>query len=390
MTTIRTDDEAMHRALELARRGIGYVEPNPAVGAVIVSPTGEVVGEGFHQQYGGPHAEVHAIAAAGDRCRGATLYCTLEPCSHFGKTPPCAPQVVQAGIRRVVVAMGDPAPHVAGEGLEVLRQAGVEVVVGVCEREARRLTAPFVTLMTKERPYVHAKWAMTLDGRIATRTGHSQWISGEDSRTIVHELRGRMDAILVGRGTALADDPLLTARAAAGRPPGPRTPLRVVLDSSLQLSVSSRLVQTAREVPLLVATTSASPADRIAALRDAGVDVEVFDGHAGERQRTRVDLAGVMRSLAGRKVTNLLAEGGSEILGALWDADLLDEFHVFLAPKIVGGTQGLSPIGGAGLDRIPSAPNIEVLETRSLGSGDVYLHGVRAKPRSPANTDSKS
>lgn len=378
MTTIRTDEEAMRRALELAQQGIGHVEPNPPVGAVIVSDAGEIVGEGFHEQYGGPHAEVHAIAAAGDQARGATLYCTLEPCSHFGKTPPCAPHVVKAGLRKVVVAMGDPAPHVAGRGFEILRQAGIEVVVGVCQHEARRLVAPFVTLMTQQRPYVHAKWAMTLDGRIATRTGHSQWISGEDSRAIVHDLRGRMDAILVGRGTALADDPLLTPRAAAGRPPGPRTPLRVVLDSRLEIPLTSRLVQTARDVPLLVATTSAAPADRFEALRGAGVEVAVIDGTASGGVVAAVDLAGLMKTLAGRKITNLLAEGGAGVLGSLRDADLLDEFHVFIAPKLIGGANALSPVGGAGLERIPDVQNIEILETRSLASGDVYLRGVRA------------
>src|SRR5579884_2079657 len=223
------DDVWMRRALELAEHGRGYVEPNPLVGAVVVRD-GQLVGEGWHQHYGEAHAEIHALAAAGEGSRGATLYVTLEPCCHFGKTPPCTDAVLRAGIRRVVAAMPDPFPAVAGKGAELLRQAGVTVELGIGEAEARRLNAPYLKLLEKRRPWVHAKWAMTLDGKIATRTGDSKWISNEASRRIVHALRGRMDAVIVGAGTALADDPLLTAR-----PPGPRVATRAVLDSTGRL-----------------------------------------------------------------------------------------------------------------------------------------------------------
>ena len=369
MATFRTDEDAMRYAIDLARRGIGAVEPNPAVGAVVVGSDGELLGEGFHERFGGAHAEVNALAAAGDRSRGATLYVTLEPCSHFGKTPPCAPLVVRSGVTRVVVATGDPAPHVAGKGLAILREAGLQVSVGTCEGEARRLIAPFVTLVTQHRPYVHGKWAMTLDGRIATRTGHSRWISGEGSRRAVHELRGRMDAILVGRGTVIADDPLLTAR-----PAGPRTSLRVVLDSTLATPIDCQLVKTAREIPVLIATTSRAPRDRIAALQNRGVEVQLFDtpetGPAG-----RVSLPSLMTELARRQITNLLVEGGEQTLGAFRDADLLDELHIFIAPKIVG-SGGLSPVGGAGLERIPTDAEFDLVETRPIDS-DLYWRGVR-------------
>ena len=372
MVTFRTDEEAMRHALRLAERGTGSVEPNPAVGAVVVGPDGELLGEGWHQRYGQAHAEVNALAAAGDRSRGATLYVTLEPCSHVGKTPACAPLVVRSGVRRVVVATGDPAPHVAGRGLAILREAGLDVSVGTCEAEARRLVAPFVTLMTRHRPYVHAKWAMTLDGRIATRTGHSQWISSVASRRLVHEIRGRMDAILVGRGTVLADDPLLTAR-----PTGPRTALRIVLDSTLAIPMDSRLVQTAREIPVLVATTSRAPQERIVALRELGVEVQIYDsGHSPEAPQ--VDLAALMKELGARQVTNLLVEGGGQTLGTFRDAGLIDELHVFIAPKIVG-SEGLSPVGGAGLDRIPEGAEFDTLETRTI-DGDIYWRGVRKPP----------
>ncbi|AMV16716.1 Riboflavin biosynthesis protein RibD [Planctomyces sp. SH-PL14] len=366
----------MRRALELARRGRGLVEPNPMVGAVVVSPEGELVGEGNHERFGGPHAEVNALRAAGDRAGGGTLYCTLEPCSHFGKTPPCAPLVVSSGIRRVVLGTGDPAPHVAGRGIAILREAGIEVIVGVCEAEARQVVAPFVTLMTLGRPYVHAKWAMSLDGRIATRTGHSQWISNERSRARVHELRGRMDAILVGRGTAVADDPLLTAR-----PPGPRTPLRIVLDSTLQTPIDCQLVQTAQEFPTLVATTSAADAVRREAFLARGVEVELFDAvpsaAADGSASPRVSIPALLSRLGQRKLTNLLVEGGGDVLGAFHDAGLLDEYHVFVAPKIIGGASAKSPLGGFGTEQV-MASGLSVVATESL-DGDVYINAVQPR-----------
>lgn len=372
--TFSSDEEAMRRALELACRGRGLVEPNPMVGAVVVSPEGELVGEGSHERFGGPHAEVNALRAAGERSRGGTLYCTLEPCSHFGKTPPCAPLVVSSGVRRVVLGTGDPAPHVAGRGIAILREAGIEVIVGVCEAEARHVVAPFVTLMTLGRPYVHAKWAMSLDGRIATRTGHSQWISNERSRARVHELRGRMDAVLVGRGTAVADDPLLTAR-----PPGPRTPLRVVLDSTLRTPIDSRLVQTAREFPTLFATTSASDPIRRQAFVAQGAEVGVFDAEpvaAAETSSTspRVSIPALLSMLGQRKLTNLFVEGGGDVLGAFHDAGLLDEYHVFVAPKIIGGAAAKSPLGGIGTEQVIAA-GLSVVTTESL-DGDVYINAV--------------
>src|SRR5262245_23696665 len=220
----------MRHALALAEKGRGFVEPNPMVGAVVLDPAGQLAGEGWHQKFGGPHAEVFALAAAGDRARGGTLVVTLEPCCHWGKTPPCTDAVLKAGVRRVVAAMADPFPKVAGGGLQILCGAGLEVHVGLCAPEAKRLNAAYLKLLRTGRPWVRLKWAMTLDGKIATRAGDSKWISGDESRRKVHELRGLVDAIIVGRGTVTADDPRLTAR-----PPGPRVPARVVVSASGEL-----------------------------------------------------------------------------------------------------------------------------------------------------------
>jgi diaminohydroxyphosphoribosylaminopyrimidine deaminase/5-amino-6-(5-phosphoribosylamino)uracil reductase len=357
------DQTWMRRALELAERGRGFVEPNPLVGAVVVRD-GQVVGEGWHQRYGGPHAEVNALAAAA--ARGATLYVTLEPCCHHGKTPPCTDAVLRAGVARVVAAMADPFPLVAGRGAELLRQAGVTVEMGVEEVAARRLNAPYLTLLGKGRPYVHAKWAMTLDGKIATAAGHSHWISGEESRRRVHELRGRVDAILVGAGTVRADDPLLTAR-----PPGPRTALRVVLSGDGRLPEGSQLLRTAREVPVLVATAAGLPAERRSVLEAHGCEVLEVPTAAG-----RPSVAALLAELGRRRLTNLLVEGGSAVLGSLRDAGLIDELHVFIAPRLVGGSAALTPVGGAGAATVGEGLAVAEWECERVGD-DLYWHGRR-------------
>ena len=361
-----TAEDAMRRALELAQRGIGFVEPNPAVGAVIVSDDGRVVGEGWHERFGGPHAEVKALAAAGEAARGATLFVTLEPCCHFGKTPPCTRAVIAAGIRRVVVAAGDPAAHVNGGGIAELRAAGVDVEVGMMADDARRLIAPFAKLMTTGFPWVHAKWAMTLDGKIASKTGSSRWITNEASRAVVHQLRGRMDAIIVGIGTVLADDPLLTAR-----PPGPRTPMRIVFDSTARTPLESQLVRTARDVPTMVVVTPHAPQDRCAALRAAGVQVlATFEDSTGHS-----DLAAMLYALGHLRLTNVLVEGGGQVLGYCFDVGvIIDEVHTFIAPKLIGGAAAPSPIAGEGLADMTDALRLDPSTVEVL-DGDIYLHG---------------
>jgi diaminohydroxyphosphoribosylaminopyrimidine deaminase/5-amino-6-(5-phosphoribosylamino)uracil reductase len=350
-----TDRDWMARALALAEQGRGHVEPNPLVGAVVVRD-GRPAGEGWHQRYGQPHAEVNALAAAGGAARGATLYVTLEPCCHVGKTPPCTDAVIRAGVGRVVAAMSDPFPQVAGRGADLLRRAGVAVEIGLCEAEARRLNAPYLKLLAKGRPYVHAKWAMTLDGKIATRGGDSKWISNEASRSRVHELRGRMDAIVVGIGTVLADDPLLTAR-----PAGPRAATRVVLDPRARTPTTSQLAQTARDVPTWI-VTHGKEADQLAAL---GCEILILP-----------TVGALLEELGRRRMTNLLVEGGAGVLGSFLDAREIDEVHVFIAPRLAGGVNAKTAIAGDGVEKIADA--LALAESQvELIEGDVYLHGRR-------------
>lgn len=356
----------MRHALDLARRGRGYVEPNPQVGAVLVNDQLEWIAEGFHERFGGPHAEVHALQSAGSRSQGAHLFVTLEPCAHHGKTPPCAEAVIAAGVRQVTIGCADPAPHTAGQGIAKLREAGLEVHVGLLQEEAQRLLRPFTKRMLTGLPYVHAKWAMTLDGKLATHTGSSQWISGSASRAVVHELRGRMDAILVGRGTVEADDPRLTVR-----PPGPRVPVRVVLDSVARLPMDSQLVRTAHETPVLLVCQQETPEHRLTPLQLAGV--EVLRAPLGLQGRG-LCLEFVLRHLASRGATNVLIEGGGELLGSCVDSRLLDEVHVFIAPKLVGGARGLTPVGGMGIAEMQQALRLEQVQIQQL-EGDVYVQG---------------
>lgn len=357
------DFSFMRRALELARQGQGAVEPNPMVGCVVVQ-NGRVVGEGYHQAFGGPHAEVHALAAAGESARGATLYVSLEPCCHYGQTPPCTEAIRAAGIARVVAAMRDPFPLVDGQGIADLKAAGIDVEFGLCEAEARDLNAPFLKLITQSCPWFIAKWAMTLDGRVATRAGDSKWISNEQSRAIVHKLRGRVDGIMVGRGTALADDPLLTAR-----PPGVRIPLRIVLDTQAQLPLDCQLVRTAREYDTLVAVSIEADRGRCHALATAGC--EVFALAAGTPEERLQEL---VEELAGRQLTNILVEGGPTLLGSMFDADLIDEVHAFIAPKLVGGVFAKSPLAGAGRSLMDEAARLRNVAVQQVGD-DVYLSG---------------
>ncbi|MGF1581224.1 MAG: bifunctional diaminohydroxyphosphoribosylaminopyrimidine deaminase/5-amino-6-(5-phosphoribosylamino)uracil reductase RibD [Gemmataceae bacterium] len=368
----------MQRALELAELGRGGAEPNPLVGAVIVN-NDKVVGEGHHERYGGPHAEVNALAMAGEAARGGTLFVTLEPCCHHGKTPPCTTAVTRAGIRRVVAAMGDPFPKVAGNGARLLREAGIPIEFGLGEAESRKLNAPYLKLLATARPYVHAKWAMTLDGKIATRTGHSQWISNETSRRRVHALRARVDGILVGIGTALADDPMLNARLPESQMP-PRIATRIVLDSRCRLPTTSRLVQTASEYPTLVVVDKPNDPSHVDALRDHLCEVVFLSkespkltGH--EEQLGRGGIEGLLDLLGRRRMTNLLVEGGADVLGRFVDADAIDEFHVFVAPLVAGG-DGKSPVGGLGVEKMSEALRMETWNFHDT-DGDVYCHGRR-------------
>ena len=360
------DDGWMRRALAEAERGRGSVEPNPMVGAVVVRG-GRLVGVGHHARFGGPHAEVVALAEAGGLARGATLYVTLEPCCHHGKTPPCTDAVLAAGVGRVVAAMRDPFPKVDGGGLSRLRGAGVEVAVGVEAAAARGLNAPYLKRLATGRPFVTAKWAMTLDGKTATASGDSAWISGPRSRALVHETRGRMDAVVVGIGTAVADDPALTAR-----PPGPRTPVRVVLDGAARLPTDGYLARTAREVPVWVAACDRAPADRREALTGLGCEVLVFAGNT-------VPVSSLLDEMGRRGMTNVLVEGGGTVLGAFFDAGEVDALDVFVAPVVEGGDHCQTPVRGAGWARMAEALRLATTRT-SLVDSDVRIEGRLIRP----------
>lgn len=359
----------MRRALAEAGRGLGAVEPNPMVGAVIVRD-GRPVSAGHHARFGGPHAEVVALEQAGEAARGATIYVTLEPCCHRGKTPPCTEALLRAGVARVVAAMRDPFPKVDGGGFARLAEAGVEVEFGLLEAEARRLNAPYLKRLATGRPYVIAKWAMTLDGKIAARTGRSAWISGARSRALVHEVRGRMDAIVIGVGTAVADDPMLTAR-----PPGPRVATRVVLDASARLPTDARLVRTAREVPVLIATGDRAPRDRVDGLIAVGCDVLALP----ESAPGRVAIGPLLEELGLRRMTNILVEGGGRVLGSFFDAGEVDEVDIFLAPIIEGGTHDFAPVRGLGVDAIGDALRLESIEVSRVDE-DVRIRGRAGRP----------
>ncbi|MDX1946175.1 MAG: bifunctional diaminohydroxyphosphoribosylaminopyrimidine deaminase/5-amino-6-(5-phosphoribosylamino)uracil reductase RibD [Pirellulaceae bacterium] len=370
MSTFDEDLRFMRRAIELARRGQGYVEPNPMVGCVIVRD-GQMVGEGWHQRFGGPHAEIEALLAAGTQAAGGTMYVTLEPCCHYGKTPPCTEAIVPAGIKRVVVAMRDPFPQVAGGGLKQLADARIDVELGLGEEEARHLNAPYLKLLATGRPWVIAKWAMTLDGKIATRGGYSQWISSEASRAVVHQLRGRVDAIAVGRRTAQLDDPQLTSRPAEGVPA--RVATRIVCDSLARLASFNQVVKTSRQIPTLIAAGPDADEKDLRRLTAAGCEVLPF---AAPTHYER--LIELLDELGRRRMTNVLVEGGGQLLGTLLDARQIDEVHIFIAPKLFGGEKAPGPLAGAGIEQVADAIALANLHLQTLG-GDLYLSGRLAK-----------
>jgi diaminohydroxyphosphoribosylaminopyrimidine deaminase / 5-amino-6-(5-phosphoribosylamino)uracil reductase len=362
----------MRRAIELAARGIGSVEPNPPVGAIIVDDERNILAEGFHEQFGGPHAEINALQITGNNADGSSMYVTLEPCCHHGKTGPCTEAILAAGIRRVVIGTRDPFPHVDGGGIAALKTAGVEVETGLLEDEAKSLIAPFTKHVKTGLPWVHAKWAMTLDGKIATRTGHSQWISSPESREIVHKLRGRMDAILVGANTAAVDDPMLTAR-----PAGPRTATRIVVDSHAKLSLESQLVKTARTIPVLVVATEKADSHAIKQLQNHGVEVMKIPIPSGS---DFPEMKALLTELGRRQMSHILVEGGGAVLGSFFDAELADEAHVFVSPKIVGGSNAVSAVTGEGKETVPQQPDLENPRFQQVGD-DIYIHGRMKKVR---------
>lgn len=345
-----TDRRYMRRALEIAEKGKGRTRPNPMVGCVIVRD-GRVIGEGYHERAGAPHAEVNAVGAAGGDISGATLYVTLEPCCHQGKTPPCSDLIIRHKPARVVIAMRDPNPLVAGGGVAALEDAGIQVVLGPLEPEAQTLNEAFVKFMERKLPFVIAKCGMSLDGKIATRTGDSRWVTGEASRRFVHELRNEVDAILVGSRTVMMDDPSLTTRLDTDT----KDPIRVIVDADEYLASDRRVFKQDSTAPTWVAVPLGQSFD--------GADevIHVPDGPGG------IDLSALMRELAAREVMSLLIEGGGTTHASAFAAGIVDKVMFFVAPKIIGGRDAVTAVEGEGADRMADVVQLERMTARSIG-----------------------
>jgi len=362
-TAAEFDSEMMRRALHLANQGQALVSPGPLVGCVIATPEGQVVGEGFYVYAKLKHAETYALEQAGEHAKGAIAYVSLEPHAHHGRTPPCTDALIKAGITRVVAPIEDPNPKVSGKGFAHLRSAGLDVSVGLQSREAERLNEKYLHFMRTGRPFVHLKLASSLDGKIATRTGDSRWITGPESRVQVHELRHEYDAILIGAGTARADDPLLTDRSQKDR----RKPLiRVLLDENLEISPDSKLAQTAQDSPVLIFAGNSVSATAAAAMPH-GVEV-IRDATNGR------DLTKVLEELGRREIQGLLVEGGANVAGKFLDAGLVDKVSFFIAPKIIGGIDAPTAIGGRGVEKLAEGVELQEVKVTQRGQ-DVEFTG---------------
>lgn len=356
-----TGQDYMKRALDLAKKGAGHTSPNPMVGCVVVKD-GRIVTEGYHERYGEFHAERNALTRCEEDLTGAEMYVTLEPCCHQGNTPPCTDIIIERGISKVYVGSMDPNPKVAGKGVKILQEHGIEVETGVLEKECLALNEIFFHYITTGMPYVAMKYAMTLDGKIASCTGDSKWVTGERARHHVHELRKQYSAILAGIGTVLADDPMLNCRIEEGV-----DPVRVVCDSSLRIPLSSQLVKTAGDIPVIVAYAKENP-EKEKALLQAGVEL-ISAGRDG-----RVDLAVLMRELGKRKIDSVLVEGGGAIHGSLLKSGLVQKIYCYLAPKLIGGREASSPVEGDGFSRMKDALQVTEMEILSLGE-DICISG---------------
>lgn len=364
----RTDEEWMKHALELARKGQGKVAPNPMVGAVLVR-NGKRVGEGFHAAHGAPHAETVALREAGTKAEGTTLYVTLEPCTFSGKTPPCVDAIIDAGVGRVVAAMPDPHPEVRGTGFEALRSEGIDVTVGVRREEATYLNRRFVTFHVENRPFLIAKWAMSLDGKIATRSGDSQWISSRQSRRRARTLRTDAGAVMVGIGTVIEDNPTLLA-------PDDQDehPIRIIVDSRLRLTTDYNIVRTADKTRTIIATTRNASDKKVQQLEEAGLEIIRC-----EESGSQVDFRSLCDELAGRGIQAVLVEGGGTLLGSAFERKLVDDVKVFVAPKIIGGSEAVTPVEGHGIQEVTDALDLFNVRIERIDS-DVLIEASFREP----------
>lgn len=358
------DRKFMKIALGLAEKGLGRTNPNPMVGAVIVRD-GRVIAEGWHRQYGERHAETEAIASCTEDTAGATMYVTLEPCCHFGKQPPCTSAIIDAGISRVVIAMTDPNPLVSGHGAEILRGHGIGVQTGLLEDEARYLNRVFIKYITERRPWIVLKSAMTMDGRIASASGDSKWVSCEESRKLCHMMRGQYTGIMAGTGTVLADDPMLNCRIE-----GMRQPIRIIADSRASLPVSSAIARTAKEYRTILAHTAEAPSGNIRTLQECGIQTLECTADDGGR----VDMGDLLGKLGALSVDSILVEGGAELAWSVISGGHADEYFTFVAPKIIGGGTSKGPVGGKGFARMEDAMAVDIASISRCGC-DWLIHG---------------
>ncbi len=362
----------MKRAIKLARKGEGRTSPNPLVGAVLVKD-GRIIGEGYHRYYGGNHAEVEAINSAKESVKGATIYVNLEPCSHYGKTPPCALMLIEKGVIRVVIGMTDPNPKVAGEGIKILEDSGIEVVVGILEKEAKDLNEVFIKYITKGIPFIYLKYAMTLDGKIASITGDSKWISNDKSRQEVHKLRNRVGSIMVGINTVITDDPSLTTRINDNGIKG-ENPIRIIVDSNCRIPATAKVLEIESEIKTIVAVKKDADQLRIEAIEKTGAEVLVVDEKDG-----RVDLKSLTKLLGNRGIDSILIEGGAELIYSALENELVDKVQVYIAPKIIGGCNAPTAVGGKGIALMCEAIELYDIK-RKIFDEDIMIEGyVRKK-----------
>jgi len=354
----------MRQAIELAKKGGGFVHPNPFVGCVVVK-NDEIIAEGYHEKYGGFHAERNALTYCKSEVKDAILYVTLEPCCHYGKTPPCTDIIIEKGIKKVFVGILDPNPLVSGKGVKILQEAGIDVEVGICENEIRELNKVFLKYITTKRPYVIMKTAMTLDGKIATNTGDSKWITNEESRKMVHQLRSEMAAVVVGINTVLADNPMLNCRSESNH----HQPVRIVVDSKLSIPIDSQLITTSKNYKTIVATTQTHFPEREKKIKAMGVEIIHCDEKNGH-----VDINDLMTKLGAQGIDSLLLEGGGTLNAAFLETGCVDEVWAFVAPKIVGGKDAKSPVSGKGIDRMCDAIKLQDIDIQNV-NGDILIKG---------------